>query len=68
MADDKRRAEGQRIAELTRRLLEQSGLLVQDEDGIELNAEELARALAEAFGTDDAVEIVETCRRRGMPP
>jgi hypothetical protein len=68
MADDEQRAKGQRIAQLTRRLLERRGLLVQDEGGTELDTEELARALAEAFGTDDAVEIVERCRQRGMPP
>jgi hypothetical protein len=68
MADDEQRAQGLRIAELTRRLLKRRGLLVRDDEDTELDTEELARALAEAFGTDDAVEIVERCRQRGMPP
>jgi hypothetical protein len=49
-------------------LPERRGLPARQDGEVQAYAEELARGIAEAFGTDDAVEIVEMCRRRGMPP
>lgn len=68
MAEDNRQADSEKIAQLTRLLLEQRGLLAPREDGILEDPDRVARALAEAFGTDDAVQIIETCRNRGTPP
>jgi hypothetical protein len=68
MAEDTKEAEGRETAELTHELPERRGLPAREEGEVQADAEELARGVAKAFGTDDAVEIVEMCRRRGMPP
>jgi hypothetical protein len=66
--DDNREADSEKTAEPSSLLPEGRGLLPPREDGVLEDPDRVARAVAEAFGTDDAVEIIEMCRNRGTPP
>ncbi len=56
---------GRRIAELTLAYLGREPEELEDADQIEIDSDRIAQAIAEKYGTDDIVEIIDRVRGRG---
>jgi AbrB family looped-hinge helix DNA binding protein len=56
---------GKRIAELTLAYLGRDPEELADADQIEIDSDKIAQAIADKYGTDDIVEIIDRVRGRG---